>query len=153
MADIGRELGWDDTIEKDPEFSLLPAGEYNFEVISFERGRHNGSEKLPPCNKAILKVRFEAPDGSAASTFDCNLFLHSTQEGKLCSFFTAIGQRKHGEKLQMNWNKVVGATGRAKIKIRDWNDKDGNKQQSNDVQRWLEPDEAPAAPSYETGKF
>ena len=50
---IERELGWDDEIEKDgPEFVLLPEGDYSFEVVGFERARHNGSEKLPACNKA-----------------------------------------------------------------------------------------------------
>ena len=54
------ELGWNDVIENDsPEFVILPDGDYNFEVVDFERGRHNGSEKLPPCNKAIVHIRIE----------------------------------------------------------------------------------------------
>ena len=56
--DLDRELDWNDTIEKDgDEFVLLPEGDYDFEVISFERGRHPGSEKLPPCNKATLSIK------------------------------------------------------------------------------------------------
>jgi len=45
-----RELGWEDIISKDAdeyEYALLPEGDYNFTVESFERGRHPGSEKLP----------------------------------------------------------------------------------------------------------
>jgi hypothetical protein len=56
MSTTGREYSWDDQIEKDSEFILLPEGDYDFEVMSFERGRHAGSDKLPPCNKAILAI-------------------------------------------------------------------------------------------------
>ena len=47
-ATDGRAFDWNDTIEHDSEFVLLPAGDYDFTVKSFERGRHPGSEKLPP---------------------------------------------------------------------------------------------------------
>ncbi len=50
----GHELGWDDEVEdKSP---LVPEGEYNFTVETFERGRFNGSEKMPPCPQAMLKL-------------------------------------------------------------------------------------------------
>ena len=43
---VERELGWDDEIEKDGgSFILLPAGDYNFTVAKFERGRFQGSDK------------------------------------------------------------------------------------------------------------
>ena len=38
------ELGWDDEIEKESEFIILPAGDYNFTVGKVERGRFNGSD-------------------------------------------------------------------------------------------------------------
>ncbi len=64
MSEIERELGWNDTIMKDAdEYVILPAGDYDFVVESLERGRHEGSEKLPPCNKAILNLRVYTPDG------------------------------------------------------------------------------------------
>ena len=98
-----KELQWDDTITKDAsDFLLLPEGDYNFMVESFERGRHGGSEKLPPCNKAILTLRIDAPEGTAKITH--NLFLHSKTEGMLSAFFTCIGQKKKGEPLKMNWD-------------------------------------------------
>ncbi|MDT2173231.1 hypothetical protein P7H02_20090, partial [Paenibacillus larvae] len=54
---IERELGWDDTIEKDGgEFVLLPEGDYNFTVTKFERGRFAGSAKMPACNQAKLEL-------------------------------------------------------------------------------------------------
>ena len=86
-----REFSWDDTITKDAsDYIMLSEGDYNFTVDSFERGRHPGSEKLPPCNKAILTLRIEAAEGTARITH--NLFLHSKTEGMLSAFFACIGR-------------------------------------------------------------
>jgi hypothetical protein len=139
-----RAFGWDDTIENDsPDFVVLPEGDYDFEVIDFERARHGGSDKLPPCNKAIVHIRIEGTDG--VTTIKHNLFLHSKTEGMLCAFFTGIGQRQKGEKLAMNWSKVVGATGRAKVGIRTFTRDDGSTMTFNEIKRFYEPD--PSAPS------
>ena len=43
----GRELGWDDEIEKGADYVLLPEGEYDFTIESFER-----SDKVPACPRA-----------------------------------------------------------------------------------------------------
>lgn len=135
-----RELGWDDEIEKDGAgFVLLPEGDYSFEVIGFERGRHNGSEKLPPCNKAILTIKLTSDDGEKSTTIKHNLFLHSKTEEMLCAFFTAIGQRKKGEKINMNWNLVIGSRGRCKVSIHNWTDDNGDIKQSNQIKKFYEP--------------
>ena len=152
----GRELGWEDEIEKDnPEFVVLPKGEYAFEVVNFERARHPGSEKLPPCNKAVVHIRIEAPEGT--TTIRHNFFLHTITEGMLCAFFTAIGQRQRGERLNMNWNAVIGARGRCKVGVRKWvNEKTGKEMESNEINRFLEPADgvaSPASPKYQTGRF
>lgn len=150
-----RELGWDDQIEHDsPDWVLLPAGDYDFEVTAFERQRHNGSEKLPPCNKAVVTLKFKSDEG--VTTIDHNLFLHTKTEGMLCDFFAGIGQRKKGEKLTMNWNSVVGSKGRAKLKIENWTDKNGDPKQSNKVQKFYEYDETNSvstAVGYTPGSF
>ena len=98
MSDFDRPLGWDDEIEKDSEFILLPEGDYDFTVESFERGHHDGSEKIPSCPKAILKIRIEVEEGTAYITH--NLFLHTKTEGLLSAFFTGIGQKQKGEKIR-----------------------------------------------------
>lgn len=134
-----RELGWNDSIEHDGEdYVLLPEGDYDFEVLSFERGRHNGSDKLPACNKATLSIKLTGSDGKTG-TIQHNLFLHTKCEGILCAFFTAIGQRKHGEKLIMNWNMVPGSKGRCKVGIRTWTGSDGEPKQSNQIKKFYEP--------------
>lgn len=143
MAD-GYELGWDAAIEKDsPEFILLPEGDYEFTVTKFERGRHNDSEKLPACNKAVLSISIETPEGT--TIIQHNLFLHSITEGMLSSFFTAIGQKKKGERVIMNWNAVVGAKGKCKVYIEKWQGKSGEEMKNNKIKKFYEPDETTTA--------
>ena len=150
MADYERELNWDDSIENDgPEYSLLPEGEYNFQVVGLERKRYNGGAKLPACPMAELKIQINGPDNTQALV-NHRLYLHTRTEGLLCSFFTCIGQRRHGEKLTPNWSRVVGSTGRCKLGTREYN---GNTY--NEIKSFLEPEEAPqTAPSgWAPGRF
>jgi hypothetical protein len=153
MADNGYELGWDATIENDgPDFTVLPEGDYDFEVIEFERARHPGSENLPPCNKAIVHIRIKGAAGQ--TTIKHNLFLHSKCEGLLCAFFTAIGQRQKGQKFTMNWNAVVGSRGRAKVGIREFTNDRGEKLQFNEIKRFYEPTATAAGTGgFEAGRF
>lgn len=116
-----RELGWDDEITQDSAgFVQLTPGDYQFTVTNFERARHTPNPqnpgKLPACNKAIITLQIETAEGIAQLTH--NLFLHTTTEGMLSAFFGAIGQKKHGEPLRMNWNTVIGAKGVARINKR-----------------------------------
>ena len=143
-----REFQWDDTITKDAsEFIILPEGDYNFTVESFERGRHPGSDKLPACNKAILTLRIDTAEGTTKLTH--NLFLHSKTEGLLSAFFSCIGQKKKGEPLKKNWQKVIGATGRCKIGIHTYT-KDGEERKNNDIKRFYPKDDGPA---FKAGEF
>lgn len=149
-TDVGMELDWDAEIEKEsPEYVTLSEGEYEFEVVSFERARYSGGDKLPACNQAKLRLQVTTPDGIA--TINHNLFLHSRTEGMISAFFVAIGQKKHGEKLKMDWAKVAGARGRARIGTRTYEGKT-----FNEVKRFLEPAEEtqPAGSTkFQTGKF
>ena len=143
MSEIGRELEWDDEIEKESEFVLLPEGDYNFKVESLERGRSKGSDNMPPCNMAVLKIKLYS--GSGTSTVTENLLLHSKLEWKLSQFFTSIGQKKKGEKLKMNWQLVPGSTGRCKVGIKQYNGKE-----YNEIKQFLTPEESTG---YTPGQF
>lgn len=152
-----RVLDWDDEIEHDGEgggdFVTLPAGEYPFEVVKFERERHVPKEggKLPACNKAVIHLIFDGGELGKSYVTE-NLFLHSKTEGILCAFFTSIGQRQHGEKLKMNWSSVIGSTGRAKLSVREYTRQDGSQGSANDVKRWIEPSNG-EKPAYTPGAF
>lgn len=152
MSEVERELGWEDQIENDgPDFEVLPEGDYDFEVTGFERGRHSGSEKLPPCNKAIVSIKVKGEKGQ--STIKHQLFLHTKTEGLLCAFFIGIGQRKHGEKFTMNWNKVVGSKGRCKVYVDKWTNKDGKELTSNKISKFYEPEETIQTAAFQPGRF
>ncbi len=144
---IDRELNWDDEIVKDSDFVLIPEGDYNFTVTAFDRARHEGSDKLPPCNKAIITLRIALPDGTTQE-LKHNLFLHSKCEGLLSAFFTAIGQKKKGEPLRMNWGAILGTTGRCKVSVRTWKGKNGEDMRSNDIKKFYAPEDiAPVQPA------
>lgn len=133
-------MDWDDAIENDgQEFVILPEGDYNFTVVDFERGRFPGSAKIPACNKATLTLQVNTADGTA--TIKTDLILYRSLEWRISSFFRCIGQKKHGERLVMNWNAVVGSRGRAHFKPRNYTDRDGNERQANDVDKFYDWDE------------
>lgn len=156
MAIEERAMNWDDTIENDSSFRLIPDGDYDFTVRSFQRARYEGGKKIGPCPKAILDLDVITPEGVV--TLQHNLLLHSRCEGLLCAFFTSIGQRRKGEALRMNWNAVTGARGRLRISTRKWiGEKDGKEHESNEVERFLEPENggsaAAPAPKFTPGDF
>ncbi len=136
MAEFEREFSWDDTIENDgPQYELLPEGEYEFKVIGLERKRYPGGKKLPTCPMAELKIVVSDYQGKQTLVTH-RLYLHSRCEGLLCAFFTSIGERKHGERLTMNWAHVIDGTGRCKLGVREYDGKN-----YNEIQRFLEPAE------------
>lgn len=116
MSDMERELGWDDEIQKDNEFITLEEGDYDFVISHYERARHNGSEKLPPCNKALVFFKVIAPNGQEA-TIQEGYILHTKMEWKLSELFCGVGLKKKGEKLKMNWGALPGLKGRAQISL------------------------------------
>jgi hypothetical protein len=141
MADTNQNvaLDWGDTLESDgQEFVTLPEGDYNFTVTGFERGRFPGSAKMSACNKASLTLQVETGDGIAIVHTD--LILNRVMEWQLSAFFRSIGQKKHGERLVMDWSRVVGSKGRAHFKPRNYTDKDGNQRQANNVDRYIDYD-------------
>ena len=156
LMNTPHEIGWDDEISSDGgSFLLLEGGDYNFTVTAFERGRFPGSEKIPPCGKAIMTLCVDTPEGTATVKYD--LILWSSLEWKLSEFFRAIGQKKSGEKLVPRWNAVVGAKGRARFKPRSYTKKDGTVGEANDVARFYDYDPnffpaASTAPAW-AGKF
>lgn len=143
-----RELGWDDSIEKDgKEFITLPAGDYDFEIESFERARSNGSEKMPPCNMAVLQFTIKNSHGEDVSVKE-NFLLHTKLEWKLSELFTSVGMKQKGEKVRMNWSALPGSTGRCKLKVEHYT-KDGEDRTINRIER-LYPKEVK---KFEPGKF
>ena len=159
----GYELDWDSEIDNEgSEFIVAEPGDYDFVVTAFERGRFQGSAKMPPCNQAKLTIRLEIPSSDGTCEIKHNLFLHSKTEWKLCEFFTAIGQRQSGQRVAMNWNAVIGSKGRCKVSKRSFESKEGKTLWTNDIDKFYAPsnvgnvpqNSTPAATTgYTPGKF
>ena len=137
MAKDTNILDWDSTIENDGQgFVLLDEGDYDFTVTGFEKGMHNGSAKIPPCPKAMLTLSIDTPAGVAE--IKENMILYKTMEWKLSSFFRCIGLKKHGERLVMKWDHVLGASGRAHIVQREYVGNDGTSRKANNVAYFMD---------------
>lgn len=132
-------MNWDSYIENEgTQVITLPEGDYDFTVTKFERGEHPGSAKVPRCPKAILELTVEVPSGR--SIVKENLLLDESVEWKLCAFFRSIGQKQHGTGITMNWDKVLGAKGRAHLIVNEWTGNDGETRTNNRVDRFLDPE-------------
>ena len=140
MSDYERELGWDDEIaDEGGNFEPLPEGDYNFTVTKIERARSQGKGKLPPCNMA--KVTLTVHGAEYDRDITVNLVLHSSLEWKLSQFFLAIGMKKHGEPLRMNWTGAVGKSGRCHVTKREYQRSDGSAGTTNDIAKFYDCDE------------
>lgn len=135
-------MNWDDVIQNESQFVLLPEGIYDFTVTKFEREWFDGSAKIEPCPKAALELTITAPQGTAVVKE--SLLLSAQVEWKLCSFFKSIGQKKSGVAFKMDWTKVLGAKGKAEIEINEYVGNDGSQKKNNRVKSYIDaPEEEP----------
>lgn len=137
-------LGWNDEISDDGGYALFEEGDYTFKVLKLEKGSQPPTARIPNgCNRATLTLQLINSETDQTTSIKENLLLLSTMEWKLCAFFRSIGLKKHGEKLVMDWSKVVGACGKAHIGFRDYVKQDGSVVKVNEVKKFLDPDEQP----------
>ena len=132
-------LDWESEINNEDAFVLIPEGDYYFTVEKFERGTFDGSDKLPPCKKAIVTLKIHAADTDILITE--NFLLVSSLEWKLSSLFLAVGMKKHGEPLRMNWAQLPGRTGRCRVYIDKYKKKDGTEGEANKIKKFYAYDD------------
>lgn len=141
---MSEELGWNDQIEQDNgEFTVIPAGDYDYTIIKFERKRFEAKGKVEECNMAVITAQINKA-GEECGVVSENFFMLKRFEWKLSQLFRSIGQKKHGEPLIMDWTKVEGATGRCKITTRKYKKSDNSDGESNNVE-FLDPVEFDAS--------
>lgn len=132
-------MDWDSQITNDGQPHVtLDEGDYNYTVTAFERNRFPGSAKIPACPKASLTLTVVLPDGNTAICKE-DLILYRSLEWKIAAFFRSIGMRKAGEQAAYDWNKVIGAQGRAHFKPRAYT-VNGEERTANSVDRYLDYD-------------
>lgn len=113
-----QDLDWDDGLsveEEGYEFEVLPVGEYEFEVVDFEKTFSKSDKKMA---KITLEIVY---NGMKFKVWDY-LVLTQNMAWKIASFFEALGLKKKGTELkQMPWNQIMEKTGRVKIKHEEYN--------------------------------
>ena len=133
------EMDWDSPIEANVnEMNLPPVGEYGFTVIEFEKTFSKAGNKM-----AKITIQLDKENGQHWKINDY-LVLSDKMAWKLSDFFEALSLKKKGEKLEkMPWDKVLGSTGRVKIKHETYDGKESCK-----VDKYLvsEAEQAPTAP-------
>lgn len=103
---------WDSVIENDgADFTPLPEGDYLFEVTKLEKGYYSGSAKMPACPRADLTLKVHSEDMSRSITVFDSLYLCAKTEWRISAFLRSIGKKKHGQKVRVNWDGLVGASG------------------------------------------
>lgn len=145
------ELDWNSSISKESDFIVLPDGDYDFVVESYGRERYNGGDNFPACNVAVLNVRVNTNlSEKGFVVVKHRLMLHTKTEWALSQFFTAIGQKKKGEALLMNWNSVPGSKGRLKLGHKTYKDNE-----YNEIKKFYskEDSQSQQTSTFQPGKF
>lgn len=132
-------FGWDEEVETvDSSFTLLPDGEYEFVVKDFERGRHKGSPKIPPCDMAVYTLHMLNPGGLSAD-LSYKLQLDDSVRWKITQFFKGIGLIdegvEEGTKVRFPWDNAVGCKGRAQVSVERFTGDDGKEREFNSINR------------------
>lgn len=152
-APQGNALGWDDEFEAQEGNTLLPEGDYWFEITKLDKARHNGSDKVPPCNKAIVTFCIHAPQGDITLTENYLLIDLDWARRKMTEFFSAIGfAEKGGQRVRMHWAPdLIGKRGICHIAPRKYKTQEGEERQTNDLKKlyptWNQPNVEPVAPA------
>ena len=151
----GGAFGWNDEIQKESSFVLLPEGDYAFTIEKFEKGRYAGGEKISACPKAIVTFRIHSPHGSVSLTE--NYLLHQDMEWKLSEFFAGIGMKQKDERVRMQWdNSLIGRRGVCKVIVHNYT-KDGQQKQINRIDKlyptWDQPNIEPVAPAVQPQSY
>ena len=148
QPESGGAFGWDDEIEKEDAFTILPEGDYWFRIMKVDKGRYDGGDKISACPKAIVEFEITCPDGSTVTLTE-NFLLHQKMEWKLSQFFASIGMKAKGEKLKMNWSPaIIGKTGICKVIVHTYQ-KDGGERQTNRIDRLYPSYDQPNLPPHQ----
>ena len=140
---IVEEQDWDSGLEADyNDNNIPPEGEYGFSVIAFEKTFSKKGSKM-----AKLTIQLDKENGQ---NWKVNDYIVLTQAWKCAQFFEALSLKKKGEPLdRMPWDKVMGASGRVKIKHEIYNAEEYCK-----VDKYIvsEAAQAPTAPAKKVTK-
>lgn len=150
---MARAMELNETISYDgSDFRLIDDGTWPFTVKAVSIEQYKGSQNVPPCLAA--KVTLHVGVGAESTDVTDNIYLYYNDNGnpnwRISAFYRAIGYKKHGQEVQMNWDAgfLVGKTGWCETKQREFTytqgPRKGEKGTSIDVDRYVDPENAPA---------
>lgn len=129
------------------DYVLIEPGIHPFTVAKVDKAKYAGSAKTPPCWKITVTLKIDDYAGAYVTN---NFYLATNAVGLICQFYESIGLMKKGEKLRMNWGKVVGLSGKAEFSHREYN---GN--MYNNVKKFIPKDDndKSGSASWKAGSF
>lgn len=150
---MARAMELNETISYDgSDFRLIDDGTWPFTVKAVSIEQYKGSQNIPPC--LMAKVTLHVGVGANTTDVTDNIYLYYNDNGnpnwRISAFYRAIGYKKHGQEVQMNWDAgfLVGKTGWVETKQREFTftqgARKGEKGTSIDVDRYIDPEDAPA---------
>jgi hypothetical protein len=160
MGDEMQMFGWDDigVAAEEASFEALPEGEYAFEVrnIKTETYQKKNQQSNIPDGCKCANVQLYCTNDKAKGTVFEKLYLYTSGLGRITSFFKACGMLPpdfaEGQQMPAGFKTMfdqsVTRTGRCKVTVRTYKDKDNNDRKSNNV-RFIMP-EVGVNPSYPT---
>lgn len=128
VYDWGMEIPAEDIGEGGGSFTVLPPGEYEFEVLSIEEDYYEASEtsKISSCPMAVVRLTVRDADGEEARVRD-RLYLHKGYSiQRIGDFFCSIGLYTRGESLKPDWKGAIGKTGRCVLRIDEYKGNERN---------------------------
>jgi hypothetical protein len=152
-------LGWDapiDPTKTGGKFGVLPEGDAVAIVTKLERKRQEFG-KFGTINVAVLTIGLRSDVDESETEIQLYLGLHSDLAWKITAFFTALGQRRHGDSglFCPDWTKVEGDTFACAVKQRKFHkkgDADGvNSGVGNEIDKFYTPEEWEAKQKADAG--
>lgn len=143
-ANMGEAMDWDDEFTDDGgEFVILPDGEYMFVITGMERRRFDGSAKMAPCPQADLTLEVFYDNDTRSTKIHDRINVNTKMKWRITQLARALCLEKNPEtnSYRVPWNNLVGRQGVVRIKVRTYTNNNGDERQTNDVDRYLAPEE------------
>lgn len=141
------------------EFSVLPEGNYPFEIEKIERdhvsdnpNRDGKVSNYAGCPMAKVTFRIKGKDTNGEDTEITrteNFILHTKFIWKISQLFISVGLAKQGEQFRPDWQGLPTRTGQCKVVINKYTGNNGKEYTNNQISEYLDP--ATTAPAWKSG--
>lgn len=129
---VNTDISWEsEIVDQGNSLDLLEDGIHEFTVKSYERQFHDKTDKFGPCRMALITLEV-ATDSGPVEIKD-RLYLVSSMQWRLVSFFKCVIHEDLGKQFKMPWDRITGASGIAEFGRRKYSGKDGKEHTAIDI--------------------